>query len=261
MNESHVLPELKEIVGAVLFAAKQPVSLAQLHALMRQTAERMGGVTRDFAAASERDVATALESLRSDLDRGRCGLRVAEVAQGFRMENTAACGPWLRTFLDRGRPARLSHPALETLAIVAYRQPIMRSEIESVRGVAVDQILRNLLDMQLIRVAGRSDLPGRPWLFGTTQKFLEHFGLRSLDDLPGVDELRRMEAARSEAPMQEEMALGAEKPSTEPAPFVGFDQEGEDAPAEIEESEGEEEEREGLPGDDGEGEEPGGRRS
>ena len=99
--------------------------------------------------------------------------------------------------LQKGRGARLSLPALETLAIVAYRQPCVRSEIEAVRGVAVDAILKNLLEMQLVRVIGRSELPGRPWMFGTTQKFMEHFGLKSLDDLPGTDELRRMEAEQS----------------------------------------------------------------
>ena len=99
--------------------------------------------------------------------------------------------------LQKGRGARLSLPALETLAIVAYRQPCVRSEIEAVRGVAVDAILKNLLEMQLVRVVGRSEMPGRPWMFGTTQKFMEHFGLKSLDDLPGTDELRRLEAEQS----------------------------------------------------------------
>ncbi|MBN2685112.1 MAG: SMC-Scp complex subunit ScpB, partial [Pontiellaceae bacterium] len=86
---------------------------------------------------------------------------------------------------------RLSKPALETLAIVAYRQPCLRSEIEEVRGVSVDAILRKLMDMQLVRVVRRSELPGRPWLFGTTQRFLEHFGINSVDDLPGSQELKR----------------------------------------------------------------------
>jgi segregation and condensation protein B len=86
---------------------------------------------------------------------------------------------------------RLSKPALETLAIVAYRQPCLRSEIEEVRGVTVDAVLRRLIDMQLVRVVRRSELPGRPWLFGTTQKFLEHFGINSIDDLPGSSELKR----------------------------------------------------------------------
>ncbi len=217
MSDVDVLPELKEIVGAVLFAAKQPVTLDQLAELFPQTADQHGGIAKDYASATRADVEAALAAFRADLERARLGLSVVEVAGGFRLENRAACGPWLRQYLDKGRPNRLSRPAMETLAIIAYRQPVMRSEIESVRGVAVDQILRNLLDLQLIRIAGRSELPGRPWLFGTTQKFLEQFGLRSLDDLPGVEELRRIEETRGAAPSPAPAA--AAEPS---APVVGF---------------------------------------
>lgn len=193
-----VLPELKEIVGAILFAARNPVSLAQIRSVLQRTAETYGGATRDFAAASEPEIAAAVEALIVDFETHRTGLRVVEVAGGFRLENRPRCGPWLRTLLEKGRPNRLSQPALETLAIIAYRQPIIRAEIEAVRGVAVDQILRNLLDLGLIRIVGRSELPGRPWMFGTTQKFLEQFGLRSLEDLPGLEELRRINAERPE---------------------------------------------------------------
>mgnify|MGYP001416545598 CR=1 FL=1 len=202
MNEetTDVLPELKEIVGAILFAARHPVSLAQIKTVLDRTAELYGGAARDFAAAGEPEIAAAVEAVIVDLDARKLGLRIVEVAGGFRLENQPRCGPWLRTLLEKGRPNRLSQPALETLAIVAYRQPIIRSEIEAVRGVAVDQILRNLLDLQLIRIVGRSELPGRPWMFGTTQRFLELFGLRTLEDLPGMDELRRINAERPEGP-------------------------------------------------------------
>ena len=199
MSDAERLPELKEIIGAVLFAAKAPVTLTQLHGLFKQAAEQSPGpATRAFAEATLEDVQAAVDALRADLDRSASGLAIADVAHGMRLENDIRCGPWLRTFLEKGKPNKLSHPALETLAIIAYRQPIMRSEIEAVRGVAVDQLIRNLLDLQLIRITGRSDLPGRPWLFGTTQKFLEHFGLRSLDDLPGTDELKRFDRPRPE---------------------------------------------------------------
>ena len=209
MSDVEVLPELKEIVGAVLFSARQPVTAEHLLQVFGQTAERIGGFTRDYAAVTAADIPAAVEALRRDLEQARVGLRIAEVAQGYRMESQPGCGAWLRVFLDRGRPQRLTPPALETLAIIAYRQPIMRSEIEAVRGVAVDQILRNLLDMQLIRIAGRSDLPGRPWLFGTSQHFLEHFGLKSLDDLPGTDELRRRDEAKAREAAQRQLDLEA----------------------------------------------------
>jgi len=117
------------------------------------------------------------------------------------------------------------------LAIVAYRQPVLRSEIESVRGVSVDSILRNLVELQLVKVVGRSELPGRPWMFGTTQRFLEHFGLRSLEDMPGMDELKRKEEedeksdkTRSFPAMEKELVEQAETEKTED----------EDEPGEIE---------------------------
>lgn len=196
MNDM-VLPELKQIIGAMLFVRKEPLTVAEIRRVLAATAERRGGITTDFAKASEKLIREALETLGRELVEHKSGFHIIEVAGGFRLENDANCGPWLRVMLQKGRGTRLSLPALETLAIVAYRQPCVRSEIEAVRGVAVDAILRNLLEMQLVRVVGRSELPGRPWMFATTQKFMEHFGLKSLNDLPGTDELRRMEAAQN----------------------------------------------------------------
>ena len=211
MND-FTLPELKQIIGAMLFVRKEPLTVAEIRRVLAATAERRGGITADFAKANEALVREAVDALGRELAERKAGFHVIEVAGGFRLENDANCGPWLRTMLQKGRGARLSLPALETLAIVAYRQPCVRSEIEAVRGVAVDAILKNLLEMQLVRVVGRSELPGRPWMFGTTQKFMEHFGLKSLDDLPGTDELRRLEAeqARARAPK------AAEPPETAP---------------------------------------------
>ena len=196
MNE-FVLPELKQIIGAMLFVRKEPLTVAEISRVLTSTAERRGGITVDFAKANEKRVREAVAEIEHELTERKLGFHIIEVAGGWRLENDANCGPWLRVMLQKGRGTRLSLPALETLAIVAYRQPCVRSEIEAVRGVAVDAILRNLLEMQLVRVIGRSELPGRPWMFGTTQKFMEHFGLKSLDDLPGTDELRRMEAQQS----------------------------------------------------------------
>ncbi len=213
MND-FVLPELKQIIGAMLFVRKEPLTVAEIRRVLSATAERRGGITSDFAKADEALVREAVDALGRELSERKAGFHVIEVAGGFRLENDANCGPWLRVMLQKGRGARLSLPALETLAIVAYRQPCVRSEIEAVRGVAVDAILKNLLEMQLVRVVGRSELPGRPWMFGTTQKFMEHFGLKSLDDLPGTDELRRMEAAQSARARKP--AAAAEAPETAP---------------------------------------------
>ena len=196
MTEVEVIPELKQIIGALLFAAKTPMGLKEITRVVKETGGVYGGYAKDFAAVADADVESALTVLRQELENHKLGVHVTEIAGGYRLQNDSSCGPWLRFMLEKGRGHRLSKPALETMAIIAYRQPCTRAEIEAVRGVAVDQILRNLLDMQLVRIAGRSDLPGKPWLFGTTQKFLEYFGLKDVKDLPGIEELRRMEAER-----------------------------------------------------------------
>jgi segregation and condensation protein B len=193
MSEStvDVLPELKQIVGALLFAAKEPLSIKRIRKAMIETGSGFGGPYEQYAKATDQQIESALEALREELEKHKLGLEVAKVAQAYRLQNDAACGPFVRALLEKNQTMRLSKPALETLAIVAYRQPCLRSEIEEVRGVSVDAVLRKLIDMQLVRVVRRSELPGRPWLFGTTQRFLEHFGINPIDDLPGSRELKR----------------------------------------------------------------------
>jgi segregation and condensation protein B len=218
MKDVDVLPELRQIVGAMLFAAKQPLAPADVVACLRAVAEDRGGAARDFAQLKEADVRATIDDLRGHFSTARLGVHIGEVAGGFRMENDAACGPWLRQYLAKGRPNRLSKPALETLAVIAYRQPCTRAEIEAVRGVAVDQIVRNLMELQLIRIVGRSELPGRPWLFGTTGKFLEYFGLKDVKELPGVEELKRMVPAKEAKPQDaQEPVYAPEEGSAEAA--------------------------------------------
>jgi segregation and condensation protein B len=220
MSDVGVLPELKEIIGALLFAAKKPVTAKEIRKALIGAGENYGGPYEQFAALKEKEILEAVTDLKEELSRSATGLHVAEVAHGFRLQNNMACGPWVRTMLEKERSSRLSKPALETLAIIAYRQPILRSEIESVRGVAVDSILRNLVELQLVKVVGRSELPGRPWIFGTTQRFLEHFGLKCLEDMPGMDELKRREQDRSSSRQTEsfpemEKELSKEIPNDE----------------------------------------------
>ncbi len=193
MSEStiDVLPELKQIVGALLFAAKEPLTVKRIRKAMIETGNGFSGPYEQYAKATDKQIEGALEQLQEDLDKAKVGLNVALVAGAYRLQNDAACGPFVRALLEKNQVMRLSKPALETLAIVAYRQPCLRSEIEEVRGVSVDAVLRKLIDMQLVRVVRRSELPGRPWLFGTTQKFLEHFGINRIEDLPGSRELKR----------------------------------------------------------------------
>ena len=211
MSDIEVLPELKEIIGSLLFAAKKPVTAKEIRKALLGAGESYGGPYEQFSSLKEKEILEAVDELREELSKGATGLHVAEVAHGFRLQNNTACGPWVRTLLDKDRATKLSKPALETLAIIAYRQPVMRSEIESVRGVSVDSILRNLVEMQLVKVVGRSELPGRPWLFGTTQRFLEHFGLRSLEDMPGMDELKRRDEEQSKKAEQTESFPEMEK--------------------------------------------------
>ncbi len=254
MND-FVLPELKQIIGAMLFVRKEPLTVEEIRRVLTATAERRGGITSDFAKANEALIREAVDELSRDLVERKAGFHVTEVAGGWRLENDANCGPWLRTLLQKGRGTRLSLPALETLAIIAYRQPCVRSEIEAVRGVAVDQILRNLMEMQLVRVIGRSELPGRPWMYGTTQKFMEHFGLKSLDDLPGTDELRRMEAEQ-QALRATKAAEAAADEAEEPTEVeAAEDAEGEGEEGSVEREGMTEEEIVGADDSEGEGDE------
>ena len=222
MSDIEVLPEMKEIIGSLLFAAKKPVTAKEICKTLVEAGKNYGGLYEQFASVRENDILAAVEELRGELIQGSTGLSIADVASGFRLQNKMNCGPWVRTFLDKDRSAKLSKPALETLAIVAYRQPILRSEIESVRGVAVDHVLRNLVEMQQVKVVSRSELPGRPWLFGTTQRFLEHFGLNCLEDMPGMDELKRIKLegdktgqTESFPEMEKELEQRAETATTE----------------------------------------------
>ena len=179
--------DLKRVVGAMIFAANRPLSVKEMRRCLHAAAENGDGAAKTLAKARESDVAGAVEALIVELEKARTGFGVREVAGGFRLESDAECGPWLKHLLEIGRPNRLSMPALETLAIIACRQPVTRAQIETVRGVSVDHVMRTLMEMQLVKIVGRSELPGRPFQYGTTPLFLEHFGLRGLDELRGMD--------------------------------------------------------------------------
>ena len=181
--------ELVRIIEAILFTTNKPLPLEELAKLVRQGAME-DPVIPDLAQATEEDVRRAVEILKETME-GR-SMMVHEVAGGYRMATRDAFAPWIRALYDVARPPKLSQPALETLAVIAYRQPISRAEIEAVRGVAVGGVLETLVDRSVIRVAGRADVPGRPLIYETTDYFLEHFGLRDLNDLPNVEELKRL---------------------------------------------------------------------
>jgi len=165
---------LAALLESLLFAAAAPVPVARL-------VEALEGPGRA-------EVVRALEWLANRYEREGRGLRLAQVAGGWQLRTPAEHGPWVRRLL-RERPARLSRPMLETLAIVAYRQPCTRIEIEAVRGVDADAVLSTLLERRLVRIVGRKEAPGRPLLYATTRDFLEVFGLPDLQALPPLRDL------------------------------------------------------------------------
>jgi segregation and condensation protein B len=186
--------EQKRIVEALILAAREPIA-----------AVRLGQVVPGLNAAGARSI---VAELRADYDREQRGFELVEVAGGYRVRTRAELAD-LVSRLDLERPARLSRAALETLAVVAYRQPVTRGEIEQVRGVDCGPVVRNLLERHLLRLAGHREVPGRPMLYGTTRRFLELFGLGSLEDLPSLrdlDELVRAAAAAGNV----EVETGAE---------------------------------------------------
>lgn len=187
-TDAHAVPppkSLQSVIGAILFAAESPLTVADLRDTLKRAAE---GANQDsdaarYAAVSAARLHDLLDDIGATLGRLDLGIALCEDNGAFSLRTQPGTGAWVRAAVKAPPPQRLSRPALETLAIIAYRQPISRAEIESVRGVSAEHVLRALTELSLIRTVGRSDLPGRPFLYGTTATFLEHFGLRSLETL------------------------------------------------------------------------------
>jgi len=210
------IPELKRIIGALVFGARKPLTAREIRKTIEEVAENLGGLFAPYATLKESEVQAAIDALAADTAQARLGLRVTAGPDGFLFQTDADCGPWLRHLLDTGRGQRLSRPALETLAIVAYKQPITKADIEAVRGVSVDHMLKTLMEAQLVRIMGRSELPGRPLLYGTTHLFLEHFGLKDVTELPKLDELAKLDTVRR-VRAEEAAARAAAAPAAETA--------------------------------------------
>ena len=178
--------EWARVLEALLFAATEPMEPARLATLLRDGPE--GG--QGWPEVKEVEVREELTHLGERL--APRGLILREVAGGFRIGTAPDLSGWVAKLKGVVRPPRLSPPALETMAVIAYRQPISRAEIEAVRGVDCSGTLDTLVERGVIRISGRSDAPGRPILYSTTPLFLEHFGLRDLEELPNSEELRRV---------------------------------------------------------------------
>jgi segregation and condensation protein B len=192
----------KRIVEALVLGAPEPIT-------PKKIADVVPGLKADAARA-------LVTELGREYDEQGRAFEIWEVAGGYQLRTRAEYASYLR-LLHRDRPLRLSRAALETLAVVAYRQPVTRAEIESVRGVEVDAVVRGLLERQLVRIAGHREVPGRPMLYATTGRFLEVFGLPGLDDLPTLREMEELLAPPSDDDGPPP-PLGAEEESEESAP-------------------------------------------
>ena len=182
---------LSQVVEALLFSAQKPLSARELVAAIKDAGGADEFMPNEFTRATQAEVAAALEQLKIEYIEQSRAFPLMEKAEGWQLVSAPAYAPWVRQLFPAAKPARLTSPSLETLAIVAYRQPITRADVEAVRGVAVDGVLQNLMERGLVKITGRAEVPGRPLLYETTQFFLEHFGLRDLDELPNAEELRR----------------------------------------------------------------------
>jgi len=182
---------LTQVIEALLFAAQKPLTARELAGAIKGTGSDDDLLPNEFAKTTEAQVAAGLEQLKIEYIEQSRAFQLAERAEGWQLVSDPAYASWVRQLFPAVKPARLTPPSLETLAIIAYRQPITRADIEAVRGVAVDGVLQNLMERGLVKIAGRAEVPGRPLLYETTQFFLEHFGLRNLDELPNAEELRK----------------------------------------------------------------------
>ena len=187
--------ELKFILEALLFAAQKPLSTRELRDVFAAAPEHAEGdeSVRALRKVKESELEAALQQLAVEHEQAGRSYRLACVAGAWQFVSQPDYAPWLKALVGhKARPPRLSQPALETLAIIAYRQPLTRAEIEQVRGVAVDGVMQTLLERGIVEQVGRAEVVGRPALYATTALFLEYFGLRALEDLPAADELRRL---------------------------------------------------------------------
>jgi segregation and condensation protein B len=183
---------LSRVIEALLFSAHKPLSIREVTTAIKGAEDDAAADgANDFSRVREPEIAAALEQLKTEYVQQERAFQLVEKAEGWQLVTEPQYAQWVRQLYPAPKPARLSAPALETLAIIAYRQPITRADVEAVRGVNIDGVLQTLMERGLVKIAGRAEIPGRPLLYETTQFFLEHFGLRTLDELPNVEELRK----------------------------------------------------------------------
>lgn len=206
--------ELKSVIEALLFSSQQPLDVSALRSLLAAAVEHSEAAEVKALKKTKADaIQAALEALQQEYETAGRSYRLACVAEAWQFVTQPEFAPWLRALSgERARPTKLSQPALETLTIVAYRQPVTRAEVEQIRGVSVDGVIQTLLERELIEAVGRAEVVGRPTTYGTTRKFLEYFGLAAISELPGGDELRRIPVERPPALLTLEPGLATAPP-------------------------------------------------
>lgn len=212
--------ELKFVLEAILFSAQQPLTPKELREVLAVAVEHSEDAeVKALKKAPVENITAALEQLQREHLEGQRSFRLACVAGAWQFVSQPEYAPWIKALVGhRPRPPRLSQPALETLAIIAYRQPITRAEIEQVRGVSVDGVMQTLLERGVIEAVGRAEVVGRPITYGTTSAFLEYFGLGHLEDLPEADELRRVPVQKPEKLLTVDPGLATAPPEQLAAP-------------------------------------------
>jgi segregation and condensation protein B len=187
--------ELKAILESLLFVTAEPVPLERLMVAL--------------GTVSKSELRHALQLLREDFDREGRGVQMVELAGGYQIVTRAEHAPWIKRLAKAKASPKVSRSGMESLAIIAYKQPIVRAEIEQIRGVEVSGVLRTLLERKLIRMVGRKDVPGRPIMYGTTKLFLQQFGLSDLSQLPPLREFKELgEAEQAMLPVEDGLFVG-----------------------------------------------------
>ena len=268
MSEEVKIPlpgSLQEIVGALLFASETPLTAAELRDAVRAVEAEEGEnreVMEVYRTCTSKEIDAALRGLEKALEVAGIGFKLVCANGAYRLQTMPSCGRYVRAMLKMDRPSRLGRASLETLAIIAYRQPLTKSEIEDIRGVDVTANIKTLMDMQLIRLVGKSELPGHPFLYGTTPIFLEHFGLASLQQLNELDPTLQRSNPKKKAELYKKVKVEGEGEGEGEEPKAVVEGEGEapksEGEGEVEEVAGEtseagepSESREtGEPGDD-----------
>tara|TARA_Y100000766_G_scaffold146643_1_gene125916 strand:+ start:89 stop:763 length:675 start_codon:yes stop_codon:yes gene_type:complete len=197
---------LNKIVEALLFASREPVDSKKIAKIIRKVSKREEA-DQELSSVKYTEIDDVIEKLNKGYDRKKSPYLIQERSTGWRIYTRIDYASYIRELFPDQKPTRLSAPALETLAIVAYRQPITKAAIEAVRGVNVDGVLQSLIERGLVSIAGRSDLPGKPFLYETSRNFLEHFGIKDVEDLPNSAELRSVDLPQPESEKENDEQL------------------------------------------------------